>query len=86
MINSYHQEQMSYVETLSKKNKALRVVICDSLGSVIRALSEWNLLPTSTAAIEALACRRVVVFAKDLSIFNSVIEGDAEVIIKVLLA
>ena len=77
---------MSYVETLSKKNKALRVVICDSLGSVIGALSEWILLPTSAATIEALACRRVMVFAKELSIFDSVIEFDAEVIIKVLLA
>ena len=62
------------------------MVICDSSSSVIGALSEWILLPTFAATIEALACRRVMVFAKELNIFDSVIEFDAEVIIKVLLA
>ena len=63
-----------------------RVVVHDSSGSVIGALFEWIPLPTSAATVEVLACRRALLFVKELSIFKCSLEGDAEVIIKALLA
>ena len=38
------------------------------------------------AIVEALACCRALIFAKELSIFEAVCEGDAEVIIRALLS
>lgn len=64
------------------------MVIRDSHGLVIGVLSECILLPLplSTAIVEALACRRALTFAKELSIFKSIVKGDAEVIVRALLA
>lgn len=61
------------------------MVIRDSHGLVIGALSKHILQPLSTATAEALACRRALTFAKELSIFESIIEGDVEVIVRALL-
>lgn len=36
--------------------------------------------------MEVLACRRALVFAKELSIFEKVVEGDAKVIVKAIMA
>ena len=64
----------------------LRVVIRDSSGQVIGALSERISIPISVATVEPLACRTALIFAEELSIFEAVFEGDVEVIIKALLA
>ena len=61
------------------------MVVRDSIGRVIAALSEKIPLPCSAATVEVLACRRALIFAKDLSIFDTVVEGGIEVIIKVIL-
>ena len=53
---------------------------------MIGALAKCKSIPTSTATVEALACKRALIFAKELSIFNIVFEGDAKIIIKALLA
>ena len=63
----------------------LGVVIRDSYGGVIGSLAKRVLLPTSTTMVEALTCRRALLFAKELCIFYAMFEGDAELIIKVLL-
>ena len=42
-------------------------------------------LPSSPAMVEALACRRALFFAKQLSIFEISVVGDVEVIIKAIL-
>lgn len=63
----------------------LGVVIRESHGLVIVALSKRILLPLSAATVESLACRRALTFAKELSIFESIAEGDAEVIVRTLL-
>ena len=52
----------------------------------IGALSERISIPTSAATVEALACLRALIFAKESSIFETVFEGDAKVVIKALLA
>lgn len=36
--------------------------------------------------VEALACRRALFFAKELSLFEISFEGDAEVLVKAILA
>ena len=59
----------------------LRVVMCNSIGYVIGAMCENVSLPTSSVVVEALACRRVLVFAKELCVSECSIEGDVEVII-----
>ena len=64
----------------------LGVVIRDSCGSVIGALVERIPIPTSPAKVEVLACRRAMVFAKELNLMDIVFEGDAEQIIKALRA
>ena len=64
---------------------SLGVVIHDSYGRVIGSLAERIPLPILAATVEALACGRVLLFAKELCIFDSVFERDAELIIKALL-
>lgn len=62
------------------------MIIRDSVGSVISALAKQIPLPPSVATVEALACRRVVPFAMELSVFDATIEGDAEMVSKALCA
>ncbi|XP_023917456.1 uncharacterized protein LOC112029003 [Quercus suber] len=63
----------------------LGVVIRDSCGRVIGFLAKRVPLPTSTTTVEALACRRVLLFAKELACVDTAFERDAELIIKALL-
>ena len=60
------------------------VVVRDSSGRVIGALAEKIPLPNAIATVEALACRRAMIFAKELGLFDCVFEGDAEVIVKAI--
>lgn len=64
----------------------LGVVIRDSCGRVVGALAEQIPITTSAAMVEALACRRALIFAKELNLLDIVFKGDAEQIIKALLA
>ena len=38
------------------------------------------------ATVEVLVCRRAMIFAREINIFDIVVEGDAETIIKAILA
>ena len=60
----------------------LGVVARVSNKRVIAALSECISLPPTVEALEALACRKAVVFAIDLDIQDVVFEGDSETIFK----
>lgn len=62
----------------------LGVVIHDSCGQVVGALAKSISIPKSTATVEAVACRWALTFAKELSIFETVYEGDAKVIARTL--
>ena len=64
----------------------LGVVVHDSDGLVIVALSEQIHLPLTVAALEALACRRAILFAIKIGLQDVVFEGDSEVIFKLLTA
>ena len=59
----------------------LGMVIRDFEGLVIGALAERIPQPCSVATVEALACRRAVLFVKEMSIFEATVEGDAEIVI-----
>ena len=52
------------------------VVFWDHEGCIIPALSQRVRLPQSIEMAEALAARKVVVFAKELSLSDVIIEGD----------
>ncbi|XP_075633754.1 uncharacterized protein LOC142606255 [Castanea sativa] len=58
----------------------LGVVIRDSAGMVIGALAKRIPLLCLVATVEALACKRAVLFAKEISIFEATVEGDAEIV------
>ena len=64
----------------------LGVVVRDSCGRVLGAVAERIPIPNSPAIVEALACRRAMIFARELSIPDAIFEGDAELIIKALRA
>ncbi|XP_075640371.1 uncharacterized protein LOC142612138 [Castanea sativa] len=66
-------------------NKAgIGVVIRDSAGLVIGALSEIISLPPSVIEVEALACQIAIIFARELGLQEVVFEGDSETLIKSL--
>ena len=60
------------------------VVARDCSGRVIGALAEKIPIPNAVATVETLACRRAMLFAKELCLFDCVIEGDVEVIVKAI--
>ena len=62
------------------------MVIHDASGSMIAAFSKRVPLSSSPTIVEALACRKALEFAKEVSALHCVIEGDAEVIIKAILS
>ena len=58
------------------------VVVRDSKGEIIAALSQKILEPHSVDAAEALACSRAVVFAKELCLLSVIVEGDSMQIVQ----
>ena len=59
-------------------------MIRSSSGSVRAAMSQRVPIPFSAATGEALACRRALVFAKEVSALDCIFEGEAEVLIKAI--
>lgn len=51
---------------------------------MIGALMERIPLPLAVASVEALACRRAILFAKELCIFYATFEGDLEIVTNAL--
>ena len=74
--------KVNYDGAIFKESSAagLGEIIRDSVNSVIGALAERISLPSSVTTVEALACKRVVQFALELSVFDATIEGDAEIV------
>ncbi|KAL0000349.1 hypothetical protein SO802_014130 [Lithocarpus litseifolius] len=60
------------------------VVIRNSSGQVIGALSDRIHLPSAVDDVEAIACRRAISFALEIGVEEVVFEGDSETIIKAL--
>ena len=64
----------------------LGVVIKDCTSQIIAILSQKIGLPHSVETIEALATLCAVVFAKELSIFKVIVEGDCLKVVQALKA
>ena len=60
------------------------VVVRNSCGEVMAALSEIIPKPASVAALETLAARRAVQFVQELDMKDSIFEGDSEVSISAI--
>ena len=60
------------------------VVVHNCSGSVLGALSQRIQLPTFVATVEFLACRKPMLFAKELRAMDCIFKGDAEVIIQAI--
>ena len=58
------------------------VVVRDSEGEIIAALSQQIHEPHSVDAAEALACSRAVAFARELSLFSVIVEGDSMLVVQ----
>nr|POE85851.1 hypothetical protein CFP56_18200 [Quercus suber] len=61
------------------------VVVRDSRGLVVVAMLEKIIKPHSVECLELLAARRAVIFAEEIGLQQSHIEGDSEIVIKGLL-
>ena len=55
----------------------LGIVIRDESGLIIAALSQKIPLPSLVELVEALAARRAIIFAQEISIFKAEVEGDS---------
>ena len=62
----------------------LGVVVYNSEGAVLAALSEKIMKPQSAELVEILAARRAVLFSSELGFHNSIFEGDSSSVIKLL--
>ena len=62
----------------------IRVVIRDCNGNIIGALSQKIALPQSIEQARALAATRAMAFARELSLFKVIFEGDCRWIIKAI--
>ena len=60
------------------------MVIRDHRGEIIGSLSLHIPLPPTVAEVEALACHRAVLFAKELCLHEVLFEGDSQIVINAL--
>ena len=58
------------------------VVVRDSRGLVVAAMSKKIIKPHSMECLELLTARHVVIFAKETGLQQSHFEGDSEIVIK----
>nr|POE82621.1 hypothetical protein CFP56_67106 [Quercus suber] len=68
----------------SSNEVGIEMVIRDHRGETIGSLSLCIPLPPTVAEVEALACRRAVLFAKELCLHEVLFEGDLQIVINPL--
>nr|POE85249.1 putative ribonuclease h protein [Quercus suber] len=68
----------------TQSSAGLGLVVRDSAGLVLAALSQEIPLPTSVETLEVIAARRALLFAKELGFEREMIEGDSEIIINAI--
>ncbi|XP_075645677.1 uncharacterized protein LOC142616777 [Castanea sativa] len=69
----------------SKKLAGLGVVIKDWRGEAIGAVTMSVRLAQTVVELEAMACRRVVKFAREIGLSQAIFEGDSSTVIKAIL-
>ena len=70
---------------LDQRCAGLGVVVRDSVGLIVAALSQRVRLPSLADVVEALATRQAICFAHELSLHNVVIEGDSLRVIQAII-
>ena len=68
----------------SSNEAGIEVVIRDHKGEIIGSLSLRIPLPPTIVEVEALVCRRAVLFAKELCLHEVLFEGDSQIVINAL--
>nr|POE51386.1 hypothetical protein CFP56_41753 [Quercus suber]POE51387.1 hypothetical protein CFP56_41754 [Quercus suber] len=63
---------------------SIGVVIRNGHGEVIAAMAERIPLPNSVVEVEAMACRRVVLFAAEIGVQEVIFRGDSMIMIQAL--
>lgn len=62
----------------------MRAVICDASGKVFRAIAQRIKNPISAATVEAMACHRAMILAKDEGILDCILRGTQRLLKKQL--
>ena len=57
---------------------SIGVVVRNSSGTIVAALSEIVPCPSSVLALETVAARRAILFLQELNLHGSILEGDSE--------
>uniref|UniRef100_A0A7N2MLG1 RNase H type-1 domain-containing protein n=1 Tax=Quercus lobata TaxID=97700 RepID=A0A7N2MLG1_QUELO len=76
MLQDFINAQDPVPVPTSSNTADLGVVIRDSHGEIMGAMSVHVPLPQSVTEVEALACRHAVSFAIDLGLHEVIFEGD----------
>ena len=81
----YYEANFDAAVFKASSSAGIGVIIRDNKGDAIGALSVPTPLSTSVAAMEALACRRAVLFAKEIGLRQVLFEGDSAMVIQALI-
>ena len=80
----YYKANFDAAVFRQSSSTVIGVIIRDNKGEAIGALSMPTPLSNSVAVLEALACRRALLFAKEISLRQVVFEGDFAMVIQVV--
>ena len=69
----------------TSSSTGIGVIIRDGMGEAIGALTMPIPLANSVATMEALACRRAVLFAKEIGLSDVIFEGDSAEVIQAII-
>ena len=81
----YYKANFDATVFKASSSAGIGVIIQDNRGKAIGALSVPTPLSTLVAVMEALACRRAVIFAKEIGLRQVLFEGDSAVVIQALI-
>jgi len=68
----------------TNSSAGIGVIIRDGMGEAIGALTMPIPLANLVATMEALACRRAVLFAKEIGLLDVIFEGDSVEVIQAI--
>lgn len=85
-LESFYKANIDVAKFKNLGCAGTRVAIKDSVEEIIVALSQRIHLPHSSEMAKAMAVRRAVVFARELSLFEVVVEGDCLQVVTTLNA
>ncbi|XP_030945938.1 uncharacterized protein LOC115970443 [Quercus lobata] len=81
----FFKENFDAVVFKTSSSTSISVIIQDGMGEAIGALTMPIPLANSVATMEALACRRAVLFAKEIGLSDMIFEGDSTEVIQAII-